>query len=194
MAAAWAAAVLLAAAPAAGQTRKSSPEFGGRLMRAVFFATDPAGALAALDEGLLPADARGRLVTLVEQARGLEGVAVAAAEPARGGGLDDAPRDPAVVLREADRVEGHLRSRRDSPLAGYLYAFLMTRHRMAFEFQAARGDVEGQKASAKKYRAFLQRARAATDPLVVWLADDIDRQPFLVAATAAHPREFNPDT
>ncbi len=194
MAAAWAAAVLLAAAPAAGQPRKSSPDFGGRLMRAAFFAADPAGALAALDEGLLVPDARGRLLTLVEQVRGLEGMAAVAPEAAGAGGHDDAARDPAAVLEEADRAEGHLRIRRDSPLAGYLYAFLMTRHRMAFELQAARGDVEGQKASAKKYRAFLQRARAATDPLVVWLADDIDRQPFLVAATAAHPREFNPDT
>lgn len=193
MAAACAVTSLVAVTAASAQTPVASPEFGGRLMRAVFYEADPARALAALDGRVLPNEARDRLIALVQQVRGL-GRAAGEAGDSGAGRADDAARDPAAALREAAWAEEHLKAHRDSPLTEYLYAFLMTRHRTAFELQGARGDAEGQKASARKYRAFLQRTRAASDPVFVWLADDIDRQPFLAVATAAHPRDFDPDT
>jgi hypothetical protein len=49
------------------------------------------------------------------------------------------------------------------------------------------------KAASRKYRAFMQRARAAEDPIYALLADDLDRQPFVYVATDNHPRDFDPD-
>ena len=98
-----------------------------------------------------------------------------------------------IPLSEAEMAEGYLKAHRESALKPWLYVHLMTQYRIAFERQAAAQALAGQKASAKKYRTFLLRARESTDPLAKAVADDIDAQPWLERQTQAHPRDFDPD-
>jgi hypothetical protein len=49
------------------------------------------------------------------------------------------------------------------------------------------------KTAAKKYRAVMQRARSASDPIFRLLADDLDRVPYVYVKTDKHPGTFNPD-
>lgn len=98
-----------------------------------------------------------------------------------------------IPLNEAEMAEGYLKAHRDSALKPWLYVHLMTQYRIAFERQTAAQALAGQKASAKKYRAFLLRAKESTDPLLKALADDIDAQPWLERQTQPHPRDFDPD-
>jgi hypothetical protein len=98
-----------------------------------------------------------------------------------------------IPLSEAAMAEGYLKAHLDSALKPWLYVHLMTQYRIAFERQTAAQAVPGQKASAKKYRAFLLRARESTDPLLKALVDDIDAQPWLERQTQAHPGDFDPD-
>jgi hypothetical protein len=100
---------------------------------------------------------------------------------------------PAGPLKEAAHAEDVLKKEPGSPIAPYLYAFIAQRQRAAFEASDRQEDVEGMKAAAKKYRAFMQRTRAAEDPIFALLADDIDRQPYVYHKTDKHPRDFNPD-
>ena len=69
----------------------------------------------------------------------------------------------------------------------------MVQYRLAFEAQTAAKALEGQKASAKKYRTFRQRALASTDPLLKAVAEDIDGQLYLQRPVPEHPRNFDPD-
>jgi hypothetical protein len=94
---------------------------------------------------------------------------------------------------EADMAEGYLKAHRDSALTPYLHAYLMVQYRILFENQAAARAVEGQKASARKYRVFRQRGLAAADPLVKAVAQDIDAQIYLRRPTAEHPKDYDPD-
>jgi len=48
------------------------------------------------------------------------------------------------------------------------------------------------KAAAKKYRTFVERARAASDPIFGLLMADMERQPYLYLKTATHPRDYKP--
>jgi hypothetical protein len=98
-----------------------------------------------------------------------------------------------VALALAELGESYLKTHRDSALAPYLYTHLMVQYRLVFERQTAAGALEGQKASAKKYRVFRQRALASPDPLVKAVAEDIDAQLYLERATPEHPRRFDPD-
>ncbi len=98
-----------------------------------------------------------------------------------------------ILMGYADAAEGYLKAHRESAVTPYLYAYLMVQYRMAFERQTKAKALEGQKTSAKKYRAFRLRALASTDPLVKAVAEDIDAQLYLQLATAEHPRNFDPD-
>lgn len=98
-----------------------------------------------------------------------------------------------IPLSEAEMAEGYLKAHRESALKPWIYVHLMTQYRIAFERQTAAQALAGQKASAKKYRAFLLRARESADPLVKAVADDIDAQPWLERQTQPHPRDFDPD-
>jgi hypothetical protein len=98
-----------------------------------------------------------------------------------------------IPLWHAETAEKYLKAHMQSPLAPFLYTYLMVQYRLAFERQVAAQALEGQKASAKKYRAFLLRGKQAADPLVKAVALDIDAQPFLQRKTELHPRDFDPD-
>ena len=56
--------------------------------------------------------------------------------------------------------------------------------------QAARSCLTPMKAAAGKYRTFLARTRAATDPIFAVLSADMDRQPYLYLKTTLHPRDY----
>jgi hypothetical protein len=99
----------------------------------------------------------------------------------------------AIPLRLAELAEGYLKAHRESALTSYLYTYLMVQYRLAFERQASAKALEGQKASAKKYRTFRLRARALTDPLVKAVAEDIDAQLYLQTPVPEHPGTFDPD-
>jgi hypothetical protein len=101
---------------------------------------------------------------------------------------------PDVPLDEAAWAESYIKTHRESALTSFLYVFAMHRLRHAFELQAQAKDIAAQAVTAKKYRAFLQRARASADPVFVWLTEDLDRLPHVALETPTHPRDFNPDT
>jgi hypothetical protein len=94
---------------------------------------------------------------------------------------------------EAAFAEDALKKDPSSPLAPFLYAFIAQRQRVVFETYDGEKNLEGMKAASKKYRAFMQRARGAADPIFGLLADDMDRQPFLYLKTDKHPGTFDPD-
>jgi hypothetical protein len=98
-----------------------------------------------------------------------------------------------IPLGDAQLAEAYLKEHRESALAPWLYVYLMTQYRIAFERQTAAKALDGQKASAKKYRAFLLRAKASTEPLVKAAAEDVDAQLWLERQTLEHPRSFDPD-
>lgn len=99
-------------------------------------------------------------------------------------GLPDPP------LAEAAYAEDALRKIPDTPLKPFLYVFLAHRYRSAFEGRDAT-DAE-RVTSARKYQTFLQRARAAEDPIFGWIADDLDARKFLYADIGKHPRDVLP--
>lgn len=103
-------------------------------------------------------------------------------------GMHDGP------LAEASYAENVLKKDPSSPLAPWLYVFIAERQRIAFEAYENQKNEEGMKAAARKYRAFVERARAAADPIYAALADDMERQPHLYIKTAAHPRDYDPDS
>jgi hypothetical protein len=96
-------------------------------------------------------------------------------------------------LAEAAFAEAYLKRDAATALAPFLYVFIAHRQRAAFEMYAREKNTEGQKAAAKKYRAFLQRGRSAQDPIYALIADDMDRLAWVYTRTEQHPRDFNPD-
>lgn len=144
-----------------------------------------AGRRRALAQGMVAAVASSEArAESVDASEALLPVAASPAEDAQGIG---------VALGLADLAEGYLKAHRESALTPYLYGYLMVQYRVVFERQAAAKALDGQKASAKKYRAFLLRARASADPLIKALATDIDAPYYLERPTAEHPRDFDPD-
>lgn len=119
------------------------------------------------------------------------GASQALSEP--GGRIVEDAQGISVPLGLAEAAESYLKAHRESALTPYLYGYQMVQYRLAFERQVAAKALEGQKASAKKYRAFLLRARASADPLMQALAADIDAPFYLERPTAEHPRDFDPD-
>jgi hypothetical protein len=102
-------------------------------------------------------------------------------------GFQDGP------LEEANHAEAILKNDPASPMAPWFYIFIAQRQRAAFETFALQKNEDGMKATAKKYRAFVERARAADDPIYAALVTDMERQPYLYLKTTAHPRDYNPD-
>jgi hypothetical protein len=96
-------------------------------------------------------------------------------------------------LTEANYAENVLKKEPAGTLAPFLYVFIAHRQRAAFEAAERANNVEVMKAAAKKYRAFIERARAAADPIFGMVADDLDRMPFVNLKSQKHPRDFNPD-
>jgi hypothetical protein len=129
------------------------------------------------------------IVSLID-ARGIER---AAAEFVTAAPIADGWENPERALEEAAHAEGVLKKDPASPLAPFLYVFIAHRQRAAFELGAAQKDAEAMKTASRKYRAFLQRSRAAADPIFTLLADDLDRRPYVHVATAEHPRDYDPD-
>ncbi len=105
---------------------------------------------------------------------------------------DDWAGTSEAPLRQAAYAEKRLNP--SDPLAPFLYVFIAQRQRAAFEAADRANDLDTMKAAAKKYRAVMQRARAAEDPIFALLADDLDRMPYVFVPTAKHPATFNPDT
>ena len=97
-------------------------------------------------------------------------------------------------IAEATSAEEFVKKNMSSPLAPYLYVFIAERHRAAFEMMNVATDKADMTAAAKKYRTFMQRARAVEDGIFRVLADDMDRQPFLSAKSTFHPGTFDPDS
>ena len=131
------------------------------------------------------------IVALVE-APGIEEAAAAYARDARI--LYEWERRPESPLSEASAAEDFLKKAPSTPLAPYLYVFIAERQRAAFELMDVATHKADMNAAAKKYRTFMQRARAVDDPIFTVLADDMDRQPFLYAKSGFHPRDFDPDS
>lgn len=99
-------------------------------------------------------------------------------------GLHDGP------LAEADYAESALKKTPSSPLTPFLYVFIAQRQRVIFETFEAGKNTEGMKAAARKYRAFVERARAVNDPIFAALIDDMERQPYLYLKSTNHPRDY----
>jgi len=103
-------------------------------------------------------------------------------------GMHDGP------IAEANFAEGVLKKAPSSPLAPWLYVFIAERQRVAFETYENEKNEDGMKAAAKKYRTFIERGRAADDPIYGALIDDMERLPYLYIKTTKHPRDYAPDS
>ena len=89
-------------------------------------------------------------------------------------GLHDGP------MEESAHAEALLAKDPSTPLAPWFEAYEVEKNQ------------EGMKAAARKYRQFMERARAASDPIFPALIADLDRQPFVYIKTTTHPRDYNP--
>ena len=99
-------------------------------------------------------------------------------------GMHDGP------LEEANQAEALLQKDPGSPLAPWFAVFIAQRQRVAFETHAVQKNEAGMKAAAKKYRTYVERARAAADPIFAVLMADLERQPYLYLKTTLHPRDY----
>lgn len=133
-----------------------------------------------------------RAIVALVDAPGIEKTAAAfvSGAPIAGewNGLHDGP------LGEAAFAEDVLKKDPASSLAPWLYVFIAERQRVAFETYENEKDAAGMKASARKYRTFLERARGVEDPIYGALVNDLDRQPYLYLRSSSHPRDYDPDT
>lgn len=93
-------------------------------------------------------------------------------------------------LAEAAFAEDVLQKDPTSPLAPWCYVFIAERQRIAFETYENEKNPEGMKAAAKKYRAFVERARAAEDLIYPALIEDMERLPYLYIKGTNHPRDY----
>jgi hypothetical protein len=102
-------------------------------------------------------------------------------------GMHDGP------VAEASFAENVLKQDPASPLAPWFYVFIAQRQRIAFESYENEKNEDGMKAAAKKYRAFVERARAVDDPIYAALVADMERKPYLYIKGTKHPRDYDPD-
>jgi hypothetical protein len=94
-------------------------------------------------------------------------------------------------LAESAYAEDVLKKTPKAAIAPFLYVFVAQRQRAAFEAAERVGDEKSMKETASKYRDFLGRARAASDPIFKLLADDLDQVPFVYTKSEKHPRDYN---
>jgi hypothetical protein len=212
-----------AMAMAAAQAEPAASPYDGRLTRALFLSEDVAADLAAVAasapaaarEMLSSAAERARRAGAAASTAGpaslsrelTQAMAALAATPAARAEIaalvdqlvapNPSPVTSAmgaeVPLWRAEVAEKYLKAHPDSELVPFLYLYLMVQNRLAFEAQTAAKALDGQKATAKKYRAFRLRGRAVDDPLVKAVAEDLDGMIFLRRPIAEHPRDFDPD-
>lgn len=185
-----------------GELASSGPESGRPLLAAAAArAKQPAPALAGAGANPIEASRLARRRALAEgmvalvatpEARA-ESVAASDALIVKVAEAVSSSMGAEIPLGHAELAETYLKAHRESALTPYLYAYLMVQYRQAFERQTAAQALAGQKASAKKYRVFRQRAMEATDPLLKAVAVDIDAPIYLERPTAEHPRDFDPD-
>lgn len=132
----------------------------------------------------------GAIVALIDA----PGIEQAAADYAQQAFIANEWQGAAQPAQEASAAEEYLKKDPATPLAPFIYVFVADRQRAAFEVMNAVTDKTQMTAAAKKYRTFMQRARASGDPIFRLLADDLDRQPFLYRKSELHPRDFDPDS
>jgi hypothetical protein len=131
-----------------------------------------------------------RAIVAIVEAPGIEKIAadfVAAAPVAyEWEGMHDGPLD------EARFAESTLKGNPGSPLAPWLALFIAQRQRVAFEAYENEKNTEGMRAAAAGYRTFIERARAAGDPIYAAIAGDMESQPHLYIKNSRHPRDYSP--
>jgi hypothetical protein len=96
-------------------------------------------------------------------------------------GMSDSPR------AEAKYAEDYLDSHPMTLLRSYINLFLAHRYRCVFEIQSRRNDPEYVEFVYTAYRQHLGSAQRDPDPLVRFIAYDIDRRPFLYWETTERP-------
>ena len=101
---------------------------------------------------------------------------------------------PERPLAEAVWAEDVLKKDPASPLAPFWYVFIAERQRVLFEAYENQQNQDGMRTAARKYRAFVERARSAADPIFHAIVEDMERLPFLYIKGKDHPRDFDPDT
>jgi hypothetical protein len=124
------------------------------------------------------------IVSLIDAA----GIEAAAADYVRGAkiyveweGFHEGP------VEESAFAEQFLAKNPSAPFAPVLHLFIAQRQRAAFETYENEKDAAGMQSAAAKYRDYLARARTASDPIIGWIADDLDRLPYVYIKTGAHP-------
>ena len=82
-------------------------------------------------------------------------------------------------LTESAFAEQLLQKEPSSPLAPFLCLFVAQRQRAAAEAAESNSNDAVATAAAAKAREFLQKARAASDPIYGLVADDLERLPYV---------------
>jgi hypothetical protein len=90
-------------------------------------------------------------------------------------------------LAEATFAEQYLESHPKTPLAPYLKIFLAHRQRCAFETLTLERKEQAAIRAVEKYRTTLASALADPDPLVRFIAEDIEKRRFLYLKTDNDP-------
>ena len=86
---------------------------------------------------------------------------------------------PEGPLAESAFAEQLLEMEPGTPLAPFLYLFIAQRQRAAAEAADLTQNPAVMNTADTKARAFLQKARAASDPIIGLVADDLERVPFV---------------
>jgi hypothetical protein len=86
---------------------------------------------------------------------------------------------PEGPLAESTFAEQLLQKEPSTPLAPFLFLFIAQRQRAASEAAELNQNAAVAQAATAKAREFLQRARAAADPIFGLVADDLERLPFV---------------
>ena len=92
---------------------------------------------------------------------------------------------PDGPLAESAFAEQFLQKEPATPLAPYLYLFIAQRQRAAAEVAELNQNAGVAQAATAKSREFLQKARAAPDPIFGLVADDLERVPFVYVRKTA---------
>lgn len=92
---------------------------------------------------------------------------------------DDWKGQAAGPLAESAFAEQLLLKEPSTPLAPFLCLFIAQRQRAAAEAAEASKSEPVAKAAAARAREFLQKARAAPDPIYGLVADDLERLPYV---------------
>lgn len=90
-------------------------------------------------------------------------------------------------LNEAKFVEDYLRRKSGSPLKPYLLLFLMHRYRSAYAYLDYEEESDKRSETAEKYRQCFEASKMEKDPLVNFIAEDMERQSRLFIKTEKRP-------